>query len=724
VASDEDDSVDGLFRQPFQRRRSLDTPRDTPLDRKRNVALIAHGGAGKTTLAEAMLFDAGAVERLGRVDDATSCLDYEPEEHRRKMSASSSIHHYSRGGFSVNLIDTPGYPDFLHETMASLRVSGGVVVILSAISGVKVQTERIWALADSFELPRIAFVNKMDRERAGMLRAVDDMEKVLRVKGVPLQVPIGEGAAFTGVVDLVAMKAHIYRGDASGGSETRDVPEGLKDESSRMRDALVAAVAETDEVLAEKYLGGGEISADELLGALREGVLTRRFVPVLLGSAYRNIGVDLLMDCVNLCMPSPLDKGAIRGAARGKDPRTGEDAERGPDPAGPFSAFVFKTIIDPFTGKLSVFRVYSGSIHPDSTVYNASRDAREKIAHVYVMEGKKTREVRSATAGDIAAVARLKDTHTGDTLSDQAHPVVFPPLPRETASLSYAVLPRTKADEDKAPSAIARLMEEDPALDFRRDEQTREFILSGAGQAHIEVSVERLKRKYGCEVELKAPRVPYKETIRSRVKVQGRYKKQSGGRGQYGDAWLDIAPLPRGSGIEFVDAVTGGAIPRQYIPAVEKGVREAMGGGVVAGFPVVDVRVEVYDGSHHSVDSSEMAFKIAASMGFKKGMEQAHPVLLEPVMRMEINVPDECLGDVIGDVNARRGKILGAEPKAGSQTIKALVPMSEVVTYSMELKGMTADRGIFTMEFSHYEEVPTYLSQKIIAGAKAEKGGE
>lgn len=691
------------------------------MEKKRNISIIAHGGAGKTSLAEAMLFNAGAIDRLGRVDDATSHLDFEPEEQKRKITISAALHHYDWAGHRINLIDTPGYSNFLTETRDSLRVVGGAVVILSAISGVKVQTEKIWEFVDEFEVSRIAFVNKMDRDRASFLRAVDDMEKVLGVKGVPMQIPINEGPGFSGLIDLVEMKAYAYSADGSGAFEEQEIPAGMKEAAAAMREDMIAAVAEADDALTEKYLGGEQIPAGELRQAVREGVLTRRFIPVYLGSATRNIGVSQLMDAVNLCLPSPLDKGTIRGHYRCTDLKTGAEIERTPDAAEPFSAFVFKSLIDPYTGKLSMFRVFSGTVSSDATVLNSTRDVKEKLTHLYLVEGKKLREVPSAEAGDIVAVSKLKDTHIGDTLTDVAEPVRFPPFPPVAAALSYALHPKTKSDEDKAPAAIEKLMEEDPSIDFRMDEQTKEFLLSGVGQVHLEVAVEKLKRKFGCDVELKTPRVPYRETIRSHVKVQGKYKKQSGGRGQYGDAWLDLSPLPRGAGFEFVDQITGGAVPRQFIPAVEKGVREAMHSGVLAGFPVVDVRVALFDGSYHSVDSSEMSFKIAASIGFKKGMEDAHPVLLEPVMKMEISVPDDKLGDIIGDVNARRGKILGAEPKAGSQTVKALVPMSEVITYATDLRGMTGDRGIFTMEFSHYEEVPTYLSQKIIAGVRTEK---
>lgn len=692
-------------------------------EKKRNVCVIAHGGAGKTSLAEALIFNSGGSDRLGRVDDGNSLFDTEPEERKRKITISAKVHHYDWDGCRVNLVDTPGYTNFLTETRNALRVAGGAVVILSAISGVKVQTERIWKYADEFEVSRIAFVNKLDRERASFLRAVDDMEKVLGVKGLPVQLPIGEGPDLSGVIDLISMKAYRYKDDSSGKFDVVEIPAELADRASRMREEMVETFIEADDDLTERYLNGEEISADELKKALREAVLTRRFVPVFAGSAYRNIGVNLLMDAINTCLPSPLDKGSTKGHVQGTNPDTGEAVKRAPDPDGPFSAFVFKTVLDPYTGRLSIFRIYSGSIQAGATVLNSSLGDKEKVAHIFLVEGKSTREVPKASAGDIVAVTKFKDTHTGDTLCDSSEPVVFPGLPTVNAALSYAIHPKTKSDEDKAPAALEKLMEEDPALEFKRDEETKEFLLSGVGQVHLEVSVEKLRNKYGCEVELKAPRVPYKETIRGTVKVQGKYKKQSGGHGQYGDTWLELSPLPRGAGFEFEDKIVGGAIPRQFIPAVEKGLKEAMTSGTLAGFPVVDVKATLYDGSHHSVDSSEMAFKIAASMGFKKGMDQANPVLLEPIMSMEITVPDDNLGDVIGDINSKRGKVLGAEPQAGSQTIKALVPMSEVITYTTDLRSMTGDRGIFTMEFSHYEEVPTYLSQKIIEEARSHHGG-
>jgi elongation factor G len=687
------------------------------IDKKRNIAIIGQGDAGKTTLSEAILFSAEATPRIGRVDDGSSILDYEPEEQKRNITLSASLHHYEWDKHLVNIIDTPGYSNFLTETRNALRVADGAVIVLSAVSGVKVQTERVWGFADELDVSRIAFVNELDRERANFLTTVDDMERSLEVKGVPIHIPLDRGPGFNGVVDLLSMKLFLYKEDLSGNYDVKDVPAELKEKADKMREEMVEAIVETDDAMMEKYLEGGEVTVEELKEGLRKGVITKKFMPVLCGSAYNNMGINLLMDMINLCLPSPLDRPAMTGT----DPKSGEEASRGPGDEEPFSALVFKTIIDPFTGKLSFFRVYSGKITGESAVFNPQRTVKGKIGHLFLLEGKKTKEVNEASAGDIVAVAKLKNTYTGDSLCDAGAPIQFAPFPPVSTTLSYAITPKTKTDEDKVPQAMARLIEEDPSLEFRRDAETKEFILSGVGQVHLEADIEKLKRKYGCEVELKTPRIPYKETIRSTAKVQGKYKKQSGGRGQYGDTWLEISPLSKGEGFEFINNIVGGVIPRQYIPAVEKGVKEAMKGGVLAGYPVVDLKVRLYDGSHHSVDSSEMAFKIAASMGFKKAVEQAQPVLLEPIMSMEILVPDENMGDVIGDLNSRRGKIQGVEPKRGNQNIKAIVPMAEVINYASVLNGITRDRGVFTMEFSHYEEIPNHLSQKIITKSKAEK---
>ncbi len=683
----------------------------------RNLGIVAHGGAGKTSLIEAMLFNTGMTDRLGKVDDGSSNMDFEPEEIKRHITISSSLHHCQWEDHNLNLVDTPGYSNFLHDARNCLRVLGGAVLIVSAISGVKAQTQKIWEWAQQFEVPMIAFVNKMDRERADFLRAVDDMEKSLGCRGVLVNMPIGAEADFKGIIDLVTMKARLFQFDEKGTYQESDIPAEYLDEAQRLRTVLLEAVADADDNLMEKYLEEEDLSVAEILGGLREGTLTGVFTPVLCGSATANIGVRQLLDYVVHCLPSPLDKGVQIGTRPGSD----EIVERHPSEDEPFSAMVFKTNSDPFTGKLTLFRVYSGCIKSDSSVYNSSKDETERVGQLYRLEGKKQVPVDEAGVGAIVAVAKMKATATGDTLCSADDPVVFESLLKLPPVISFALKACSKNDEDKIHSGLQRLIEEDPTLQISRDEETHELILSGMGQVHIEVAVEKLKRKYGVAVELELPKVPYRETIKGKAKLQSKYKKQSGGRGQYGDVWLEIEPLPPGGGYEFVDKIVGGVVPRQYIPAVSKGVEEAMQKGVLGGFPVVDVKVTLFDGSHHSVDSSEMAFKIAGSMGFKKGMEQAKPVLLEPITKMEIVVPDDCIGDVIGDMNSRRGKVLGVEPQAGSQIITAQVPMAEVLRYAPELRSMTSDRGMFTTEFSHYEEVPSHLTAKILAERKQEK---
>ncbi|HKK02182.1 MAG TPA: elongation factor G [Desulfuromonadales bacterium] len=680
----------------------------------RNLGIVAHGGAGKTSLVEAILFNTGMTDRLGRVDDGTSSMDFEPEEIKRHITISSSLHHCEWKGASLHIVDTPGYTNFLHDTRNCLRVLGGAVLIVSAISGVKAQTQKIWEWCNEFEVPRIAFVNKMDRERADFLKAVDDMSKTLGTRAVVVNMPIGAAEEFSGIIDLVAMKARYFEFDEQGSFREEDIPAEYVEEAERLRTMLVEAAAEADDTLMEKYLESETLSNDEILLGLREGTLTGTFTPVLCGSAIANIGVRSLLEYIVACLPSPVEKGTQIGT----NPKTGEMEERQPDESEPFSAMVFKTISDPYTGKLTLFRVYSGVLKSDSSIYNPNKESMERIGQIFQLEGKKQRPVEEAVAGDIVAVPKLKATATGDTLCDGAHPVIFEsPLPLKPV-ISFALQAKSKNDEDKIHNALQRMTEEDPTIQIQRDEQTKEMILSGMGQVHLEVAVEKLKRKFGVEVELKEPKVPYRETIKKGVEQAYRHKKQSGGRGQFADVTIRLEPLSRSEGYEFVDKIVGGVIPRQYIPAVDKGIQEAMHHGHLGGFPVVDVRVTLFDGSHHSVDSSEMAFKIAGSMGFKKAMEQASPVLLEPVMNMEITVPDDCIGDVIGDMNARRGKVLGVEPKANSQVISAQVPMSEVLSYAPELRSMTSDRGLFTMEFSHYEEVPPHMSVKILTNVQ------
>ncbi|SDE52174.1 elongation factor G [Desulfuromonas thiophila] len=681
----------------------------------RNVGIVAHGGAGKTSLVEAMLFNTGMTDRLGKVDDGTSNMDFEPEEIKRRITISSSLHHCPWKDHSLHLVDTPGYSNFLHDTRNCLRVLGGGVLIVSAISGVKAQTQKIWQWAREYEVPLIAFVNKLDRERADCLRAVDDMEKMLGCRGVLVNMPLGQDGDFRGIIDLVNMRARLFQFDEKGTYREEDIPAEYLAEAQRLRALLLEAVADADDSLMEKYLENEDLSREDILQGLREGTLTGVFTPVLCGSATANIGVRQLLDYIVHCLPSPVDKGVQIGTR----PASDEMVERQPDPQAPFSAMVFKTINDPFSGKLTLFRIYSGTLKSDSSVYNATREQDERVGQLYVLEGKKQVPIAEAKAGDIVAVAKMKHTATGDTLCSSTDPVRFDSILQLKPVISFALKACSKADEDKIHTGLQRLMEEDPTLQISRDEQTHEMILSGMGQVHIEVAVERLKRKYGVEVELQAPKVPYRETIRGKARLQNKYKKQSGGRGQYGDVWIELEPLAAGGGYEFVDNIVGGVIPRQYIPAVSKGIQEAMAKGTLGGYPVVDVKVTLFDGSHHSVDSSEMAFKIAGSMAFKKGMEQARPVLLEPIMQMEVIVPDDCIGDVIGDINSRRGRVLGVEPQAGSQAVIVQVPMAEVLRYAPELRSMTSDRGLFTMEFSHYEEVPSHLTAKVLAERNA-----
>jgi len=684
----------------------------------RNLGIIAHGGAGKTSLSEAILFDTGMIDRLGRVDDGSSTMDFEPEEIKRRISITSSLDHCEWQGHSIHMVDTPGYGDFIADTRACMRTLDCAVVILSAISGVKVQTEEVWAWANEFEIPRIAFVNKLDRERANFFRAIDDMEKALKARGVAIQIPLGLEENFEGVIDLIKMKAYRYRKDTSGSFSEIEIPAEYLDEAKRLREQMVETVAEAYDALTEKYLESGDLSEEEILDGLRVGTLRNTFTAVLCGSATANIGVKQLLDAICAYLPSPLD----RTKAVGVNPKTQALEERAPLESEPFSALVFKTTSDPYTGKISIFRVYSGVLNSDSTISNATKGIEERIGQIYELEGKKQKPIKQAVAGDIVAVAKLKETVTGDTLCDPSRPVIFEPAPLLKPVISYAIEPKTKNDEDKIHSALHKMIEEEPTLESHRDEQTKEFIISGMGQVHLDVIVEKLKRKFNVEVLLKTPKIPYLETIRGSVKVQGKYKKQSGGRGQYGDCWIEMAPLPRGEGYVFEDKIVGGVIPRQYIPAVDKGIQEASQEGFLAGYPVVDFKVALYDGSFHTVDSSEMAFKIAGSMAFKKAMESCKPVLLEPIMNVKITVPDENMGDVIGDINSRRGKVVGVEPKANSQIIRTVVPMSEVLAYSNDLRSMTSDRGLFSMEFSHYEEVPSHLMQKVIAEVNGAKG--
>ncbi|BCB95488.1 elongation factor G [Dissulfurispira thermophila] len=683
----------------------------------RNVAIIAHSGAGKTSLSEAVLFNAGAIDRMGNIEDGNTTMDYEPEEIFRKISITSAVAYYDYKGHRINLIDTPGFVNFIEDTRGCLRVADGAIVIVSAISGVKAETEKVWKYACEFEVPRVVFINKMDKETANFYRALGELEKSFESEAIPLYIPVGEGQDFSGIIDLIFMKAYIK------GQET-EIPADIKTIADEYRRKLVEKVAESDDSLLEKYLEGGELTADEIIKGVKEGSLTRRFIPVLCGAATMNTGIVQLMDAMLLCLPSPIEMSRI-SPIRGKNPKDGKDVERKPIETEPLTAYVFKTIADPYAGKLSIFRVYSGVLKADSTVVNANTGAKERVGQVFYLLGKKHIPVQSVGPGEIAAVVKLKDTNVGDTLCEDHHPLILENVKFADPVISYAIAPKSKGDEEKVSSGLHRILEEDPTLHFTRDEESKEMILSGMGQVHLEVALEKLKRKFGVEVVMKTPKIPYRETIRASAKAQGKYKKQSGGRGQYGDCWIEIEPLPRGGGYEFVDKIVGGVIPQQYRPAVEKGIIETMKEGIIAGYPVVDMKVTLYDGSYHSVDSSEMAFKIAGSMALKKAFQDARPVILEPIMKVEVIVPDETLGSVIGDLNSRRGKVQGVEPQAGgNQKILCLVPMAEMLTYANQLQSITSGRGLYSMEFSHYEEVPGHISQKIIAERQKQKAEE
>jgi elongation factor G len=677
----------------------------------RNVAVIANAGAGKTSLVEAMLFDSGAIDRMGSVPEGTTTTDFEPEEIDRQITVSSAVAYLDWNGARINVIDTPGFINFLEDAKGGMKAADGAVVVVGANTGVRGETEKLWKYADEFGLPRLVFVNMMDKEAADFASVLEALEGIFRLEAIPLQVPMGSGEGFNGVVDLLKMKAYAYR---DGKPSEGEIPAELSGQVGEFRKKLIEKVAESDDALLERYLEGGELTAEEISKGVKDGSLNRRFIPVTFGSALKNIGVQALLDSIAFCLPSPREMAGLR-PIKGANPKEGAEVERAPEDSEALSAYVFKTIADPFAGKLSLFRVFSGTLKADSTVYNTTKQAKERVGQVFYMLGKKQNPVQALGPGEIGVVAKLKETATGDTLSEEANPVVFEQVRFQEPIISYAIEAKTKGAEEKVSTGLHRILDEDPTLKFHRDEEAKEMLLSGMGQVHLEVTLEKLKRKFGVEVEMKSPKIPYRETVKAGAKVQGRYKKQSGGRGQFGDCWIEIKPLPRGTGYEFVDKIVGGAIPRQYIPAVDKGIQEAMREGIYAGYPMVDVQVTLYDGSYHAVDSSEMAFKIAGSMAIKKAVAEAKPVILEPIMKVEVTAPDEALGSVVGDLNSRRGKVQGMEPQAGgTQKITALVPMSEMLTYANQLHSLTSGRGMYTMEFSHYEEVPGNLAQKII----------
>ncbi len=684
----------------------------------RNVGIIGHGDCGKTSLAAAMLYVSGAVNRLGKVESGNTVTDFDPDEVDRKISINAALAHLEWDKKKLNLIDTPGYGAFISEAKLALRVADAALMVVCGVSGVEVQTERCWRYCEDFQLPRILFVNKLDRERAGFARALASIQERFGRTVVAVQIPIGEEKEFRGVIDLLEMKALIQEGEEGKQPKVEEIPADLAAEAKSQREKLVEMVAESDDSLMEIFFDKGELNRHQFLGGIRKAVLNKKIFPVLCGSATGNIGTTLVLDAMANFCPYP---GELGGAA-GKNPKEdGAPLLRKASKEEPYSALVFKTIADPYAGRISYFRVYSGSLHSDSTLYNVTQSTTEKVGTLGFPQGKETTHVSVIHAGDLGAVMKLKETRTGDTLADPSQPIIYTPVELPPSVVSFAIEPKSRGDEDKISTALQKLTEEDLTLKLNRDPQTNELLMSVSGEMHAEVVLGKLKRKFGVEAILHKPKVPYLETIRKKSQAQGKYKKQTGGRGQYGDCRIRMEPLERGGGFEFKNEIFGGSIPKNFIPAVEKGIQEARMKGFLAGYPVVDFRVILYDGSYHSVDSSEMAFKIAGSMGWKKAMDSAKPTILEPIMDVEIVLPEDSMGDIMGDLNSRRGKVQGMEAKGSQQQIQAQVPMSEMLTYSSTLKSITGGRGSYLMHFSHYEEVPAHQQSKIIAETQAAK---
>ncbi|MBP2642198.1 MAG: fusA 2 [Firmicutes bacterium] len=683
-------------------------------DKLRNVGIIAHGGAGKTSLAEALLFNAGAVTRLGRVDEGTATTDFEPEEVRRKVTISTALAPCEWNNYKINFLDTPGYADFVADVKGTMRAVDAALVVLCAASGVEVETEKVWKYSSELALPKLAFVNKMDRENADFDGVVTQMKEIFGPNIVLVQLPIGAQDTFSGIVDLIKMKAYLANKNGALDAET-DIPPEMEEKAAAARLALVEAAAEADDDLLNKYLEGEELTSEEIFAGLIKGVGEAKFCPVFCGSAVKNIGVKQLLDAVVALAPSPLGK-----VVNGFHPANQSSITLSSD--GPFAAMVFKTTADPFVGKLSFLRVFSGQIKPDSVLYNATREKAERIGHIFTMRGKHQDMMPAANAGDIVVIAKMQEAKTGDSICDKDYPVVFGTIQYPKPMFTVAVEAKNKGDEDKLGNALHRMADEDPTFFLEKNTETHQLLASGLSDMHLEVIAERMKRKFGVDVKLSEPKIPFRETIRANVKVEYKHKKQSGGHGQYGHVHLELSPMPTGTGFEFTETVFGGAVPRQYFPAVEKGVREAMIGGILAGYPVTDVKVNLFDGSYHDVDSSEMAFKIAASSALRKGALQAKPVILEPIYNVEVTVPEVSMGDIIGDFNSRRGRILGMEPIGnGLGVVKAQVPLAEIMRYSIDLRSMTQGRGSFDRNFLHYEEVPQRLAENIIATVKKDK---
>ena len=680
----------------------------------RNVALVGHGDTGKTQLVSALLFTSGMVNRLGKVDEGTSVTDYDEEEIQRKFSISASLAYAEWGKTKINFVDTPGYNIFMHETEAALVAADSALLLVHAVAGIEVQTEKVWGFCEKYGLPRALVFNQLDRDRASFERTLEALRGAYGRAVIPVQLPIGEEKSFRGLVDLVRMKAYLYDADGSGKGKETEIPADLQDAANKAHEALVEMVAEGNDKLLEEFFDKGTIPVEDLVPGLKQAVGEKRIYPVVVSAGVLNIGSDSLLNFLVDYFPSPLERGEVEGL----DHEDGQPVKRKIADAQPVSAYVFKTVADPFAGRVSYFKVMSGVVKNEANLTNFNRGSSERLSHIGVTQGKVQTAVAELHAGDIGAVAKLKDTLTGDALGDKASPIVFPKVKLAEPAISFAIEPKSRGDEDKLSTAIHRMLEEDLLLRFSRDPQTKEFLLSGAGQQHVEVAVSKLKRRFNIEVSLKAPKIPYRETIRAKAEAQGKHKKQTGGHGQYGDCWIKLEPQARGAGFEFVNDIFGGAIPRNFIPAVEKGIIEAAARGYLAGYPVVDFKVILFDGSYHDVDSSEMAFKLAGSKGFKKCMEQAKPCLLEPIMNVEITVPENYSGDIMGNLNGRRGRIQGMDPKGGSTVVKAQVPLAEMLTYASDLTSMTQGRGTYAMEMSHYDVVPQMIADKIVAAHK------
>ena len=682
--------------------------------------MVGHGHAGKTSLVSAMLYTSGATQRLGRVDDGSATTDHDDEEVARQMSISTGAAVVEWGGTKINVLDTPGFNMFVHEAKMALPVVDAAIVVVDGVAGVEVVTQRVWNYCEEYKTPRLIVVNRMDRERADAARVLESVEKAFGRNVIPIELPIGAEKSLSGVIDLVRMKAYTYEMGGSGKGKETEIPANLKDQALEAHERLVELVAEGDDKLMEKFFEAGTLGEEDLVPALHNAIREDKIFPVIFSSGLGNIGADRIMDFIIDYTPAPSEhewvQGEVAAGGNGDAPKRHETDEE------PVSIYAFKTVSDAFAGRITYFKVFSGVLKNDATLQNFSKSTSEKLSHISVMQGKTAIPVNELHAGDIGAVAKLKDTLTGDTLGDKSAPIQYPRVKLPEPAITFAIEPKSRADEDKLGPGLHKLMEEDAMLRFFRDPQTKEFLIAGTGQQHIEVVVAKLRKRYHTEVNLKAPKVPYRETIRGRADVQGRHKKQTGGHGQYGDCKIKMEPLPRGGEFEFVNDIFGGAIPKNFIPAVEKGIKDAAGRGYLAGYPVVDFKVVLYDGSYHDVDSNDLSFQMAGRIAFKKAMEIAKPTLLEPIMNVEITVPDDFAGSIMGDLNSRRGRIQGMDNKAGNTVVKAEVPMAEMLTYGADLTSMTQGRGSFNMEMHHYDVVPGQLQEKIIEKVKAERG--